>query len=98
MTSVTLGTSDLWLGTKVAAGDTTTLDYSFFWPHPMAPWTTGCNYKKPIVSDFSKTLMNIMVDNFIIVNMLYIHNNLVLLFVISMIVIYFINNADKQST
>ena len=41
VTYVTLGASDLWLGTRTGAGDIATLTESFFWPQPMAPMTTG---------------------------------------------------------
>ena len=40
-TDVTLGASGHWLGTRTGAGGTATLTESFFWPQPMAPWTTG---------------------------------------------------------
>ena len=40
-TDVVLGASDLWLGTRTGAGGTATLTERFFWPQPMAPWTTG---------------------------------------------------------
>ena len=46
VTDATLGASDLWLGTRTGAGSTATLTESFFfWPQPMAPWTTG-HYKE----------------------------------------------------
>jgi hypothetical protein len=35
-----LGTSGLWLGTRTGDGGTATLTQFFFWPQPMAPWTT----------------------------------------------------------
>ena len=41
VTEATLGASGLWLGTRTGAGGTATLTESFFWPQPMAPWTTG---------------------------------------------------------
>ena len=40
VTDSTLGASGLWLGTRTGAGGTATLTESFFWPQPMAPWTT----------------------------------------------------------
>ena len=40
VTDATLGASGLWLGTRTGAGGTATLTESFFWPRPMAPWTT----------------------------------------------------------
>jgi hypothetical protein len=39
VTDVTLGASDLWLGTHTGATGTSTLSKSIFWPQPMAPWT-----------------------------------------------------------
>ena len=45
LTDETLGASGLWLGTRTGAGGTATLTKSFFWPQPMAPWTTGSNKK-----------------------------------------------------
>ena len=43
LTDETLGASGLWLGTRTGADGTATLNESlfFFWPQPMAPWTTG---------------------------------------------------------
>ena len=41
VTDATIGASGLWLGTRTGAGGTATLTESFFWPQPMAPWTTG---------------------------------------------------------
>ena len=41
VTDATVGASALWLGTRTGAGGTATLTEFFFWPHPMAPWTTG---------------------------------------------------------
>ena len=38
---VTLEASGLWLGTRTGAGGTATVTESFFWPLPMAPWTTA---------------------------------------------------------
>ena len=40
VTDATLEASGLWLGTRTGAGVTATLT-KFFWPQPMAPWTTG---------------------------------------------------------
>ena len=40
VTDATLGASGLWLGTRTGAGGTATLTESFFWPQPMALWTT----------------------------------------------------------
>ena len=39
VTDATLVASGLWLGTRTGAGGTDTLT-KFFWPQPMAPWTT----------------------------------------------------------
>ena len=47
MTDETLGASGLWLGTRTRAGGTASLTESFFWPQPMAPWTTGSEGFKP---------------------------------------------------
>ena len=43
VTDATLGASRLWLETPTGAGGTATLTESFFFffPQPMAPWTTG---------------------------------------------------------
>ena len=38
---MTLRASGHWLGTRAGAGRTATLAWSFFWPHPMAPWTAA---------------------------------------------------------
>ena len=40
VTDATFRASSPWLGTWTGAGGTATLTESFFWPHPMAPWTT----------------------------------------------------------
>ena len=48
VTDATLGASALWLGTRIGAGGTATLTKSFFfWPQPMAPWTTGLEHTLP---------------------------------------------------
>ena len=41
LTDETLGASGLWIGTRTGAGGTAKLTESFFWPQPMASWTTG---------------------------------------------------------
>ena len=45
MTDATLGTSDLWLGTRTGAGGTATITKFFFFAQSMPPWTTGHQLK-----------------------------------------------------
>ena len=52
----TLGASGLWLGTQTGAGGTTTLAKSFFWPQPIASWTTGLLRGHKDIRDHSQLL------------------------------------------